>query len=123
MKTFSDSSPVPAVSVAEVASRLRTGGVRVYDCNPPQEWTRGHIPGATNLDPACFRSAELPAAADAMVVFYGTDESCSAAAFAAQRARSLGYTNVHLMSAGLAGWEDEGWPVEHVRPKRVAVRS
>lgn len=123
MKTLQDCSPIPSLTVTEVADRVRSAEARLFDCNPPREWMRGHIPGAVNLDPVAFHSAELPAAADALLVFYGADDSCGAAAYAARRAVAMGYTNVRVMRAGLAGWANDGLPVEHIRPRRPASRS
>lgn len=122
LKSSLDCPPVPSLTSAEVADGLRSGAARVFDCNPPRVWMRGHVPGAVNLDPAGFGPADLLAPTETMLVFYGGDESCGAAAFAARRARALGYPNVRVMPAGLAGWEDEGRPVEHIRPKRSAAR-
>lgn len=121
-KTFPGCPPVPTLPVAEVVSGLRSDGLRVFDCNPPEAWVRGHVPGAVNLDPMGFSPNDLPAATGAMLVFYAADESSAAAAFAARRAHALGHSNVWVMSAGLAGWENEGCPVARVRPKRSAIR-
>ena len=41
-----------------------------------------------------------------MAVFYCSNPMCMKAPNAARRAKALGYTNVHVMSAGIRGWLD-----------------
>ena len=68
------------------------------------------IPGAILLsssgsyDPA----AELPANTATNLIFYCGNDDCRASDGAAKRARDAGYSNVHLMRAGIAGWKAAG---------------
>lgn len=84
----------------------------VMDVNSRQSWTKAHVPGATNLDPADFQQSDLPADKNAMLVFYCSNPLCRKAPNAARRARKMGYGNVHVMSTGISGWLGSKLPTE-----------
>jgi rhodanese-related sulfurtransferase len=86
--------------------------VTVIDVNSPQSWTKAHVPGALNLDPASFRDGDLPADKGAPLVFYCSNPLCRKAPNAASRARKMGYGNVMVMSAGISGWLSAELPTE-----------
>ena len=88
------------------------GRVSVFDVNSRQSWTRAHVPGAKNLDPADFSDDELPQDKSGALVFYCSNPMCRKAPSAARRAKKLGYTDVQVMSAGIAGWVDAKLPTE-----------
>ncbi len=103
---------IKKITVSELASALEAKqALTVYDVNSDE--TRGKygvIPGAkllshyANFDPA----KELPAAKDAMLVFYCGSKKCSAAPKAAEKAAGAGYTNVYVLEAGIKGWIEAG---------------
>jgi rhodanese-related sulfurtransferase len=69
----------------------------------------GIIPGAVLIsDAQTFSATELPADKSQGLVFYCGGEMCKASHVAAQRAMAEGYSNVKIMSAGIAGWASAG---------------
>jgi rhodanese-related sulfurtransferase len=94
-----------AISPAQL-NRLVQGEVRVavVDVNAPQSWNRAHVPGAVNLGPHDFRESDLPTDKDATLVFYCSNPMCRKAPTAGRRAKKMGYSDVHVMSAGISGW-------------------
>ena len=100
------------ISPAELEERRKREPMVVFDVNSAQSWDRAHVPGARHLDPAEFGERELPEEKNAAIVFYCSNVLCRKAPNAARRAKSLGYTNVLVMSAGISGWESAGLPTE-----------
>ncbi len=86
--------------------------VTVIDVNAPSSWTTARVPGARNLDPAAYKDSDLPSDKNAFLVFYCSNPLCRKAPNAARRAKSLGYSNVHVMSAGISGWLAAKLPTE-----------
>ena len=101
-----------SISPAELHERMQREPVTIIDVNSPQSWTSAHVPGARNLDPAGFSEGELPRDKDSMLVFYCSNFLCRKAPNAARRAKSMGYRNVQVMSAGISGWSSAGLPTE-----------
>ncbi|HUI39231.1 MAG TPA: rhodanese-like domain-containing protein [Candidatus Nitrosotalea sp.] len=102
-----------SISPTDLHERLgRHGPLAVFDVNSPQSWESAHVPGARRLDPADFSERDLPAEKSAPIVFYCSNFLCRKAPNAARRAKSLGYTNVFVMSAGISGWQSAGLPTE-----------
>jgi rhodanese-related sulfurtransferase len=77
--------------------------VTVVDVNARQSWLKARVPGALNLPPD-FDGGALPAAPEKLLVFYCSNPLCRKAPNAARRAKNLGFNNVRVMSAGIAGW-------------------
>jgi rhodanese-related sulfurtransferase len=103
------------LSVISPANLLKLVGekqVTVIDVNARQSWTRAHVPGAVNLDPAEYKGSDLPEDKEANLVFYCSNAMCRKAPRAARRAKNLGYTNVKVMSAGIKGWVGNRLPTE-----------
>ena len=86
--------------------------VTVVDCNSPQSWMTGHVPGALNLDPVAYDAGALPADKESRLVFYCSNPMCRKAPNAARRAEKMGYRNVRVMSSGINGWLSAGLPTE-----------
>lgn len=86
--------------------------VTVIDVNSRQSWMRSHVPGARNLNPTGYAESDLPSDKDVVLVFYCSNPLCQKAPTAARRARKMGYSNVHVMSAGIAGWLAAKLPTE-----------
>ncbi len=84
----------------------------VIDVNAAASWTEAHVPGALHLDPATYTEEQLPSDKDTSVVFYCSGNLCRKAPDAARRARSMGYRDVRVMSAGIKGWVVRGLPTE-----------
>lgn len=101
------------VSPKELHARLGDGALTVVDVNARHSWLKAHVPGALHLGVGTeFDAAGLPADRNASLVFYCSNPLCMKAPGAARRATKLGYTDVRVLSAGIAGWTDGGFPVE-----------
>jgi rhodanese-related sulfurtransferase len=101
-----------SVAPDELLPLVRARAVTVIDVNSPERWRTAHVPGALNLDPHAYAREALPADPDAALVFYCSNPMCRKAPQAARRARSMGFANVRVLSAGSTGWVDGGLPVE-----------
>ncbi len=86
--------------------------VTVVDVNSRGSWMQAHVPGAIHLDPAGYEKSDLPPDASALLVFYCSNPLCMKAPKAARRARTMGYTNVQVMSTGISGWLAAKLPTE-----------
>lgn len=103
---------IKTVSPAQLLRLVQEGAVTVVDVNSAQRWLAGHVPGARNLDHAGYGAADLPPDRAARLVFYCSNPLCRKAPQAARRAKTMGYQNVEVMSAGITGWTDAGLPTE-----------
>ena len=101
------SATVRTVTVDETAAIVEAGTHTIFDVNSPQRYADGHVPGAVNVAKDAV-AGSLPAEKDAPVLFYCGSSTCQAAPNAAQYVASLGYTDVSVLSAGIAGWEAAG---------------
>jgi rhodanese-related sulfurtransferase len=86
--------------------------VMVIDVNHRHRWAEAHVPGAVNLDPAGYHESDLPSDKRSLLVFYCSNFMCRKAPTAARRAKGMGYDNVRVMSAGIAGWLESALPTE-----------
>lgn len=66
-----------SMTIDEVAAKIATndGKTFVYDVNPKEMWVNGHVPGAKWLDDESITTDQLPAAKDALMIFYCHNES------------------------------------------------
>ena len=100
------------ISPDALHQRMKNEPCAVIDVNSRGSWTTAHVPGAKNLDPVEYAESELPAEKNALLVFYCSNPLCMKAPNAARRAKSIGYSNVHVMSAGISGWLAAKLPTE-----------
>jgi rhodanese-related sulfurtransferase len=112
---------VPEVTAAETKDRLDRGEVDlIIDVREPEEWAKGHIPGAVHAvrgmlewyaDPTSpSAKREITSKQDGRVVVH-----CAAGArslLAADLMRRMGYKNVASMVGGFTDWEAKGLPTE-----------
>jgi rhodanese-related sulfurtransferase len=97
------------VSASEVSEGIRTGKskYRVVDVRPPEDYEKGHVPGAINIPlDVLFRPAsleKLPVAGDAILLVCqsGHMESMALGGLAA-----LGY-DPYVLRFGMIGWNAE----------------
>lgn len=61
--------------------------------------------------------AKISADKNAPIVFYCTNEECSASAKAAHKAAELGYKNIFKYKAGIEDWKKRGLPTATVEKK------
>jgi rhodanese-related sulfurtransferase len=92
--------------------------VFVVDARDAEQYAKGHIPGAVNIEwrQAVARRGELPK--DRMVVVYCNSGSLSAQAVFALRL--LGYDNVKVLQDGYEGWKAKGGFEANKRASRPA---
>lgn len=100
------------ISLASLHRLVQERRGTVVDVNPRERWTEAHVPGALNLDPARYGEHDLPAGKDTSLVFYCSGPLCRKAPIAARRAERLGYRDVRVLSAGIAGWLAAKLPTE-----------
>ena len=100
------------ISPQELQRLLDEGKASAFDVNSPQSWAHARVPGAINLDPVAYDPGALPSDKNALLVFYCSNTWCRKAPNAARRAKTLGHTNVRVMSAGIKGWLEADLPVE-----------
>ncbi|MCG8555587.1 MAG: rhodanese-like domain-containing protein [Proteobacteria bacterium] len=103
-------SKIGTLDVAGLAERIEAKSVAVFDVNGEDTRKKyGTIPTATLL--SHYREydlSELPAAKGQDLVFYCSNDECSASKSAAQRAVAAGYSQVNILPAGVAGWKKAG---------------
>jgi len=100
------------ISPRDLSVLVQRGDVATIDVNPRHSWIRARVPQSLNLDPQQFRASDLPADGATALVFYCSNAFCTKAPRAARRAKAMGFTDVRVMSAGIAGWIDAGLPTE-----------
>jgi rhodanese-related sulfurtransferase len=109
----------------EVADTVLSGELVVVDVREPDEFEKGHIPGAVNIprgwlefkaDPTCPAYDER-IAADQPLLVYCTIGGRSALAAAALQ--ELDYANVTSLEGGFEAWKDAGHPVKRPEPTPV----
>jgi rhodanese-related sulfurtransferase len=112
---------VPEVTAAETKSRLDRGEVDlILDVREPEEWEKGHIPGAVHAvrgmlewyaDPSSpYAKPEITSKQDGRVVLHCSHGGRSL--LAADMMTKMGYKNVASMVGGFTDWEAKGLPVE-----------
>jgi hydroxyacylglutathione hydrolase len=102
-------SSLPRMLSSESLAQLdASGSVVIVDVRNPDEWARGHIPGALLLPLPLLhtRLAELPR--DRPIVVHCQRGSRSAAAAATLDA--FGFEDVHDLIGGMSAWEADGRP-------------
>jgi rhodanese-related sulfurtransferase len=98
------------ISPSELHGLIEKHAVTVIDVNSRESWMKARVPGALNLDPLSYRSEDLPQDRNSPLVFYCSNPFCRKAPNAARRAKSMGYVNVRVMSAGISGWLSANLP-------------
>ena len=103
----------PHISHGALKKAIAEKRVTLLDANGTETYQAGHIPGALDFEAAeDALAAKLPTDKTALIVAYCADEQCSAFAFAAEKARELGYTNVQHYAPGIVGWKKAGEKAE-----------
>jgi rhodanese-related sulfurtransferase len=100
------------ISPQDLQALIDRHAVTAIDVNVRSSWLSAHVPGALTLDPQSYTAADLPANLDGTLVFYCSNPWCRKAPNAARRAKTFGYRDVRVMSAGISGWLDAGLPTE-----------
>jgi rhodanese-related sulfurtransferase/DNA-binding HxlR family transcriptional regulator len=111
--TDSDQQPtrLEGISREELSRRLVEGGMTLLDVRSPEEFAKGHLPGAINIpgDELEQRLAELPA--DQELVAYCRGPYCVLSQQAAALLRAKGF-QVQRLADGFEEWQAAGLGVE-----------
>jgi hydroxyacylglutathione hydrolase len=101
---------VPQVDPAQLHELLASQRVRVIDVRAPDEWTRGHLPGAIHIPLAALpeRLGELDTSLPIVLHCKGGGRSSIATSFL----QAQGVDGVSNLSGGYEGWVAEGFEVE-----------
>jgi rhodanese-related sulfurtransferase len=85
----------------------------LIDARTPAEYREAHITGAINIPEKQFEEAkqQLPAAKDALMVFYCNGIKCGKSKKVARLVQPLGYTNILVYSEGIPVWEEREFPL------------
>lgn len=92
----------------------KTQNVVVLDNRKQEDFAAGHIEGAVRLidtDVSAESLAKHVKSKDAPVLFYCNGMKCGRAAKAAEKAISLGYSNVYYYALGMEEWSKKGLPL------------
>ena len=99
-------------TVADVKRRLDAGErFHLIDVREHEEWTRGHLPGATHLCKGIIErdiESAIPEAGADIVLYCGGGFR---SALAADNLQKMGYTNVTSMDGGIRVWREKGYPL------------
>ncbi|MBI3969377.1 MAG: sulfurtransferase [Chloroflexi bacterium] len=108
---------LPATSVAELQRLPRSGELYyVVDVRLPEEYERGHIPGAVSAPGGqlVLTSEDTIAVPDATIVL--TCDARARATVGALLYKEMGFPNVSFLDGGTAAWVAAGLPLETGRP-------
>ncbi|WP_025129520.1 metalloregulator ArsR/SmtB family transcription factor [Pseudomonas sp. PH1b] len=99
------------ISRDELRQRLQEGGMTLLDVRAPEEFARGHLPGAINIpvEELEQRLAELPAGQE--LVAYCRGPYCVLSQHAAALLRTKGF-KVRRLDDGFSDWQAAGLGVE-----------
>ena len=98
----------------DVHDALASGapGFVLIDVRGPDQFARGHVPGAINLPHGKMIATKLDQwPQDTLFVTYCAGPHCNGAARGALRLAELGRP-VKIMAGGVTGWRDEGFQLE-----------
>jgi rhodanese-related sulfurtransferase len=102
-----------SISAAELVERIASNAAPfVLDVRSPEEFAKGHVPGAVNIPHTelASRQALLPPQRDTELVVHC--ESGRRAGAAEQWLRDEGYTRVRDLEGHMRGWRAAGHPTE-----------
>jgi len=112
---YQDPDGLEAVDVETLNRRVQEGEVIVLDVRPPDEYAAGHIPGAVSLPVSELESRLRDLPRDRTIVAYCRGPYCLFSRQAVERLRSHGF-RAYRMEAGVAEWEEGGFPVASGAP-------
>ena len=101
------------ISPEDLKKALDNGGVKaLIDVRTPPEYGQARIPGARSvpLDNLASILGDASGQADEVVVYCRTQNR---SAMAAQALARSGFKNVKVLSGGIMGWSQKGYPLEN----------
>ena len=99
---------------SDVYADLQRGedGIVVLDARTVESYAKGHVPGAINLPHRRIEASSVASLSkDKLIIAYCDGVFCNASTKAAAKLTALGF-RVKEMIHGMAGWREEGYPVE-----------
>ena len=99
---------------SDVYSDLQSGetGLIVLDARTAESFSKGHIPGAISFPHRRIEAATVASLPrNKVIITYCDGVFCNASTKAAAKLTALGF-RVKEMLHGMAGWREEGYPVE-----------
>jgi len=119
LSLFSFSAPalraaedLPFISTEDLSKGIKDKSLFVVDCNTPEVYQKGHIPGALHMNSSEPDGKLLPADKNTALIFYCKNPHCMASHEGAHFALKQGYTNVRVFPLGIDGWQNAGMPTE-----------
>ena len=109
---------VKEIKVDELAKLIAVGpdegNYVLVDSRPAARYHEGHIPTAISIPETVMKdtgAASLPGDAklnNTQLIFYCGGPTCGMSPSAANMAKNMGYTNLHVMLQGIPGWKKAG---------------
>ena len=99
---------------SDVYTDLQNGetGFIVLDARTTEAYSKGHIPGAISFPHRRIEAATVTSLSkNKVIITYCDGVFCNASTRAAAKLTALGF-RVKEMVHGMAGWKEEGYPVE-----------
>jgi len=100
------------ISTEDLSKGIKDKSLFVVDCNTPETYQKGHIPGATHMNSSEPDAKLLPGDKKIALVFYCKNPHCMASHEGAHFALKQGYTNVWVYPLGIDGWQQAGMQTE-----------
>ena len=98
-------------SAQELSAKMSAGQVHVIHALNANDYAKGHIPGAENVDYEKMKPNMLPADRNAPLVFYCAGPMCPVSKMAAGKAAKWGHTDVWVYEGGMKDWRSSGMTV------------
>ena len=122
-----DSAGIHLVGLEAARGFYQSGRGGVLDARPPEEFARGHIPGALNCyvyELEKFLPSVLRAhSPDTPLLIYCLGADCEDSRFLAQSLRDIGYRWLYVYKGGFTEWTGQGLPVETSSGKGASPAS
>jgi rhodanese-related sulfurtransferase len=96
---------IQEISPRDAASALQQGDVLLIDVRDPDEWEKGHIPGAKNFARGTLELEIEEAAPDLSTPIITHCGGGGRSALAAESLQRMGYNNVKSMAGGFKAWK------------------
>lgn len=103
---------LPFISMEDLAKGLKDKSLFVVDCNTPETYQKGHIPGAVHMNSTEPDAKLLPKDKNTPLVFYCKNPRCMSSHEGAHFALKEGYKNVRVYPLGIDGWTGAGQNTE-----------
>lgn len=99
-------------SAQALKTRMDAGHVTLIHALDSENYAKGHIPGAVNIDYEKMTPQMLPAKKDEPIIFYCASSFCPVSRMAANKAANWGYTQVYAYEGGMSDWRSAGMPID-----------